>query len=385
MTFTIQDPAQGSEQYPSLMGLIGTLKGYANWSGPIDHIGFESNSRYAHVTRNLGTGGHQIWRKSTDNSQLVAITDAGLAVTALTATSLTVTPGATSLQAMTATTGAFSSTLSAAATSVTTLTASSTVQGTRLISTVATGTAPLTVASTTKVDNLNADLLDGQNAADFLTTTTGDARYLQLTGGSLSGLLTMEPTVATDQIVKFKGSTTSGGFFIGATNVAAPALMFRDNANTLMAQVNPAGSTYALDVNVSTPATNAARFAGDVLIVDDLGVNNINATGSVSGASVVVTTGGITVEGSSSFDDGVSFDNGIHVSAGSSLFDAAVTISAGGLSITTGGLQIGTPPNYTVTNPSDLRSIDVSTITLANLARVVGTIIEDIQDMLVFS
>ena len=37
----------------------------------------------------------------------------------------------------------------------------STLQGTQLLSTVATGTAPLTVTSTTKVTNLNADTLDG--------------------------------------------------------------------------------------------------------------------------------------------------------------------------------------------------------------------------------
>ena len=41
------------------------------------------------------------------------------------------------------------------------------IQGTRLQSTVATGTAPLTVASTTHVPNLNADMLDGLHADSF--------------------------------------------------------------------------------------------------------------------------------------------------------------------------------------------------------------------------
>ena len=41
------------------------------------------------------------------------------------------------------------------------------LQGTRLISTVATGTAPLTVASATKVANLNVDQLDGLDSAAF--------------------------------------------------------------------------------------------------------------------------------------------------------------------------------------------------------------------------
>ena len=47
-------------------------------------------------------------------------------------------------------------------------TSSGAIQGTRLISTVATGTAPLTVASTTKVTNLNADLLDDQEGSYYL-------------------------------------------------------------------------------------------------------------------------------------------------------------------------------------------------------------------------
>jgi len=43
-----------------------------------------------------------------------------------------------------------------------------TVQGTRLISTVATGTAPATAASTTVVTNWNADLLDGLHGSHYL-------------------------------------------------------------------------------------------------------------------------------------------------------------------------------------------------------------------------
>ena len=48
------------------------------------------------------------------------------------------------------------------------LTATGSVSGTSLISTVATGTAPLTVSSTTLVSNLNADLLDGISSGSFL-------------------------------------------------------------------------------------------------------------------------------------------------------------------------------------------------------------------------
>lgn len=61
---------------------------------------------------------------------------------------------------------------------VTTLTASGNVQASTLTSTVATGTAPLTVASTTKVTNLNADLLDGLDSTAF-ALATGSGSYIQ--------------------------------------------------------------------------------------------------------------------------------------------------------------------------------------------------------------
>jgi len=56
------------------------------------------------------------------------------------------------------------------------ITASSTIQGTRLISTIATGTAPLTVSSTTQVTNLNANFLNGLSSTSANTASTIVAR-----------------------------------------------------------------------------------------------------------------------------------------------------------------------------------------------------------------
>jgi hypothetical protein len=56
------------------------------------------------------------------------------------------------------------------------LTAGGDIEGRTLTSTVATGTAPLTVSSTTKVTNLNADLLDGFDSASTNTVSTIVAR-----------------------------------------------------------------------------------------------------------------------------------------------------------------------------------------------------------------
>ena len=53
-----------------------------------------------------------------------------------------------------------------------------TVRGTQFISDVAQGTAPFQVTSTTKVNNLNADLLDGLSTNS--SATSGDALLLDL-------------------------------------------------------------------------------------------------------------------------------------------------------------------------------------------------------------
>jgi hypothetical protein len=52
------------------------------------------------------------------------------------------------------------------------VTARGATTGIQLVSTLATGSAPLVVASTTLNTNLNADLLDGQHASDFVGTGT---------------------------------------------------------------------------------------------------------------------------------------------------------------------------------------------------------------------
>lgn len=57
------------------------------------------------------------------------------------------------------------------------LTNSSTISGSKLISTVATGTAPIQVSSTTLCTNLNADMVDGKNA-DAFSEKNGSVRQL---------------------------------------------------------------------------------------------------------------------------------------------------------------------------------------------------------------
>ncbi|MEO6761462.1 MAG: FG-GAP-like repeat-containing protein, partial [Candidatus Saccharimonadales bacterium] len=65
-----------------------------------------------------------------------------------------------------------------------TISSNNTITGTQLISTIADGTAPLVVTSTTKVTNLNADLLDGLDSTAFQVAgsyapASGSANYIQ--------------------------------------------------------------------------------------------------------------------------------------------------------------------------------------------------------------
>ena len=79
-----------------------------------------------------------------------------------------------------------------------------------LQSTVASGTAPFIVASNTVVSNLNADLLDGQHLSDL------DGRYVNVTGDTMTGDLTMNNTKGfnigwSTRVVKTSGVWIHGG------------------------------------------------------------------------------------------------------------------------------------------------------------------------------
>jgi hypothetical protein len=58
------------------------------------------------------------------------------------------------------------------------LTNSSTISGSKLISTVAAGTAPIQVSSTTLCTNLNADMVDGYGVSNFNTDSVSIKRSI---------------------------------------------------------------------------------------------------------------------------------------------------------------------------------------------------------------
>ena len=83
------------------------------------------------------------------------------------------------------------------------------------VSTVATGTAPLTVASTTVVSNLNADLLDGQHGS-YYAPLANLASYVPLAGGvTLQSPITLsgDPVSALHPATKQYVDNTLAGWF----------------------------------------------------------------------------------------------------------------------------------------------------------------------------
>lgn len=203
------------------------------------------------------------------------------------------------------------------------LTPIGTVTGTRLISSIATGTAPLSITSTTLVSNLNSDLLDGQHGSYFenrdttavgfsggtltLTRAAGnltvglDGRYLPLTGGALTGTISIDTSGSTGStstvIIKRSGqSAINFGSYGGAWR---SALQIQSNGNDRMLFFVPPETGYetgifrvvngglSIDVGGTTSTTGVQAIA-------------INSAGSVAipvGLSVTATVNALNFSG----------------------------------------------------------------------------------------
>lgn len=124
-----------------------------------------------------------------------------------------------------------------------------------LASNVATGTAPLTVNSTTMVGNLNADLLDGYHASAFQPIITG---------------------LSTNYIPKWNGSN-----FVNS-------LISDDGNRTLMAKVVQLNDNYQIQWTNSTSMIYGNGANGTINLTGNIRVDNgTSSTSPTSGALVV--------------------------------------------------------------------------------------------------
>ena len=156
------------------------------------------------------------------------------------------------------------------------ITGSSTVQGTRFISTVATGTAPLTVASTTKVTNLNADLLDGLDSTAFLSTSSG----VQLQGVS--------PGTAQTGNINITGTVIAGGFSgsgSGLTNLSATNL-----SSGTIASARVSGSYTGITGTGALAAGSIASGFGTIVTGNTIQGTRLISTVATGTAPLTVTS-----------------------------------------------------------------------------------------------
>lgn len=154
---------------------------------------------------------------------------------------------------------------------------SGTIQGTRLISTIVTGTAPLTVASTTKVTNLNADLLDGADwaapaAIGSTTPAAGSFTTLSATGDVTFATLGKRIKFYTNDVTRanrtlLTENTVDGGFNAGAipngTSNTCAFTMFGasdpDNAQAIQIVTTGTGVTGVTAINATKFGTGTQR------------------------------------------------------------------------------------------------------------------------------
>lgn len=291
---------------PALQPIITVLNGgagsFLNLTGIVDA------ANYAVDVWNQGAGGAARLRSSGIGA--LRVQNAGVVADGLTTLNGDTTingallAGATTVAALSATSLAVTNNA----------TVGGTVQGTRLISTVATGTAPLTVASTTLVTNLNADLLDGLDSTAFLTQATADPLYVNVTGDTMTGQLLIQA----NQGLKLQNSVSGGVISLNATNVADPVLEVKDHSGDTTVTLGNNLSLYQLDV------TGDARVSDDLTVVGDLTADRgafgaasfdgteellVNGQSRLKGA-VEITAGGLSVVGGSLFQSGLTVQGG---------------------------------------------------------------------------
>jgi trimeric autotransporter adhesin len=153
-----------------------------------------------------------------------------------------------------------------------------TISGTRLISTVATGTAPLTVTSTTQVPNLNASLLGGFGPGHF-APNFGATNYIQNT---------FAPQNANFNIT---GNGNIGGQFSVQNGVQA-FNSSQNNAAIMAHDNNILGFSEGIDSETQNPIGIAVH--GQEQASSGLGIGVLGESNSTDGAGVIGASNAVT-------------------------------------------------------------------------------------------
>jgi hypothetical protein len=182
------------------------------------------------------------------------------------------------------------------------ITATSLVTGSRLVSTIASGTSPFLVTSNTVVANLNADRVDGYDtsiasAANTVVVRDANANIAgnNITGTTLTGNLTTAAQPNVTSLGTLTSLTVSGNITGANINISTGSFngngsgITNINGSNIATGVIPAGrlsGTYAISITGTAATASTVTTAAQP---------NITSVGTLTTLSVTgnVTTGGI--------------------------------------------------------------------------------------------
>lgn len=208
-----------------------------------------------------------------------------------------------------------------------------TITATQFISSIATGTAPFVVTSTTVVTNLNADLLDGFHESHFVTDVTGTAPIVS-SGGQTPAISITAADATHAGSVPLSGTPATNVFL--RAMITTGAVSWQQIASADVSGYGTFG-TLVLAGGSITDTTGAISFGNE----------NLTTTGSGTFGTAIVsslTSGRIPFASSAGL-----------------LIDSALL----GYAVASGQLQIG---NDTVNPPVRLSPLAALTLTQVNAA-----------------
>ncbi len=167
-----------------------------------------------------------------------------------------------------------------------------------IISNVATGSAPFQVASTTKVSNLNADLLDGKTTDEANTASTVVVRDASgnFAAGTITAALTgnasTASTLETARTITVDGVVDGNVSFNGGANVTITTTYADADITALAAMagtgfvVRTAANTYA-QRSISATASSGVTITNGDGVAGDMVINVASATANTGDALVL--------------------------------------------------------------------------------------------------
>jgi hypothetical protein len=178
---------------------------------------------------------------------------------------------------------------------------------------VASGTAPLVIASTNLVSNLNADLLDGLNSTAFQPANAALTNYVAgaLSGSTLSlsstlgvgGATTLSNTLAVTGASTFSSTLSAAGVTVSGANDLKLSSGQSVRFNNII-------GLYQSGSNLELGSANGSGSISIYPGTGGLNIGNIGTTGNINIKRPTLATSGSQLAGSRIFDYEASYWNG---------------------------------------------------------------------------